>query len=384
MKVGNHFLETRQRTQHICQPLTIEDHVVQAAVFASPAKWHLAHTTWFFETFVLKPHLTGYKDFHKDYNYLFNSYYNHAGDRTLRSERGNMTRPGVQEIYDFRAHVDEAMIQLINSNRDDVKLRELIVLGIHHEQQHQELLLTDIKYMLGHNPLFPPYDIHSSLIQNDESEKSGFISVESGTYDIGYRGRGFCYDNELAVHKVYLHDFKIDSALVSNEEYLEFMADGAYTNFDLWLDEGWSWIQANRIAAPLYWHNIDGVWHQYTLMGLQKVPSNSNLKHVSYYEAAAFAEWKGMRLPTEYEWEVAADALDWGNRWEWTNSAYLPYPGFRKAPGALGEYNGKFMINQMVLRGASIATTPDHSRKTYRNFFHPDARWQFSGIRLAK
>ena len=383
MNLSEHFNDTRNHTQSICKPLTIEDHVVQVSIFASPAKWHLAHTTWFFETFILKEHIPEYKEFHEDYNFLFNSYYNNAGDRVFRANRGNMTRPGVDEIYNYRKYVDEAMLHLISQN-DAANLKELITLGIHHEQQHQELLLTDIKYMLGHNPLFPIYNNDTSLLKNEENIGSGFHPVKEGIYKIGFQEDGFSYDNELGVHKVYLHDFEINKALVTNEEFIQFIDDGGYSNFNLWLDEGWSWVEANEISAPLYWHKIKGEWHYFTLTGLQKVEPKSIVKHISYYEAAAFAEWKEMRLPTEFEWEVAAENFNWGQRWEWTNSAYLPYPQFKKAKGALGEYNGKFMINQMVLRGASVATAPNHSRKTYRNFFHPDARWQFTGIRLAK
>jgi len=383
MDIREHFLDTRKRTQSICKPLTIEDHVVQVEIFASPAKWHLAHTTWFFETFILKVHAPAYKEFHKDFNFLFNSYYNNAGDRVFRADRGNMTRPGVEEIYNYRTYVDEAMVTLIDNGADDT-VEGLVTLGIHHEQQHQELLLTDVKYMLGHNPLFPVYDANTSLLAQEENESAGFYAVKEGVFEIGFQETGFCYDNELGVHKVYLNDFEISEALVTNEEYTHFIADGGYSNFNLWLDEGWSWAQVNEINAPLYWHNINGDWHQFTLRGLEKIAPKSIVKHMSFYEAAAFAEWRGMRLPTEFEWEVAAEQLNWGRRWEWTNSAYLPYPNFSKAEGALGEYNGKFMMNQMVLRGASIATSPKHSRKTYRNFFHPTARWQFTGIRLVK
>jgi len=383
MNLSDHFLKTRKHTQSICRPLTIEDHVVQVAIFASPAKWHLAHTTWFFETFVLKVHCPEYKEFHKDFNFLFNSYYNNAGDRVFRANRGNMTRPGVEEIYNYRQYVDDKMMQLITNNGDD-SLKALITLGIHHEQQHQELLLTDIKYMLGHNPLFPVYDNNTALLDNEENVDSGYYTAEEGVYEIGFQDAGFCYDNELGVHKVYIHDFEINKGLVTNEEFIEFIEDGGYSDHNLWLDEGWSWLESTNVNAPLYWHKIKGKWNQYTLKGLQEVAPKSVVKHVSYYEAAAYAEWKGMRLPTEFEWEVAADKLNWGQRWEWTNSAYLPYPNFEKAEGALGEYNGKFMINQMVLRGGSFATYSGHSRKTYRNFFNSDARWQFTGIRLAK
>ena len=383
MELRNKYLETRKHTELICKPLTVEDYVVQVAAFASPAKWHLAHTTWFFETFILKDYLPNYKEFHKDYNFLFNSYYNNAGDRVFRADRGNMTRPSVNEVYDYRVYVDEAMDTLLSKNKS-AEIVELVILGINHEQQHQELLLTDIKYMLGNNPLFPIYDAESEFLKNEQNLASGFQPFKEGVYEIGYKGIDFCYDNELGVHKVYLNDFEINKALVTNEEYLQFIEDDGYSNFNLWLDEGWAWVLTNKITAPFYWHNIKGEWFHFTLKGLQKVNPNEIVKHISFYEAAAFAEWRGLRLPTEFEWEIAADSLEWGTRWEWTNSAYLPYPNFNKSEGAIGEYNGKFMINQMVLRGASIATTPNHSRKTYRNFFHPDARWQFTGIRLVK
>ncbi len=383
MNIVKKYTETRAHTLAICKPLTIEDHVVQVVPFASPAKWHLAHTTWFFETFILKPYLSDYKEFHKDFNFLFNSYYNNAGDRVFRANRGNMTRPGVEEIYKYRTHVDQAVTKLISNDLDE-NLKELIILGIHHEQQHQELLLTDIKYMLGHNPLFPVYDAERKAYIPKNQGSTDFHSFKEGVYEIGFQGEAFCYDNELGVHKVYLHDFEISNTLVTNGEFLEFIEAGGYTDFNLWLDEGWSWVQGHDINSPLYWHKIKGEWHHFTLAGLKKVNPKEPVKHISFYEAAAFAEWKGMRLPTEFEWEVAADELNWGQRWEWTNSAYLPYPNFNKAEGAIGEYNGKFMINQMVLRGASVATAENHSRKSYRNFFHPDARWQFTGIRLVK
>ena len=383
MELIEGFKETRKRTELICKPLTVEDYVVQVAAFASPAKWHLAHTTWFFETFILKQFSPNYNVFDKEYNFLFNSYYNTVGDRLFRADRGNMTRPNVKEIYTYRSYVDQAMIALLSTNNTD-EIAKLLILGINHEQQHQELLVTDIKYVLGNNPLVPVYDPECDLLKNEENESNGFQSFNEGVYEIGHQGNGFCYDNELGVHKVYIHAFEINKALVTNGEYLQFIEAGGYSNVNLWLDEGWSWLQEKNISAPLYWHNIKGNWFHFTLKGLQQVNPNEIVKHVSFYEAAAFAQWKGMRIPTEFEWEVAADTLDWGQRWEWTNSAYLPYPNYNKAEGALGEYNGKFMINQMVLRGASSATSKNHSRKTYRNFFHPDARWQFTGIRLAK
>ena len=383
MDLINQYNDVRAYTEQICKPLQTEDYVVQVAEFASPAKWQLAHSSWFFETFVLLPHLPEYKLFNIDFPYLFNSYYNNAGDRVLRAKRGNLTRPTTNEVYAYRKHVDTAMGQLLQQKLD-ADLVQLVTLGLHHEQQHQELLLSDIKYMFGQNPLFPAYDVETSLLDQESNRESGHVKISEGVYTIGYQGDGFCFDNELGVHKVYLHDFEIQKGLVTNGEYIEFIEAGGYKDFNLWLDEGWSWLKQNQVSKPLYWHQLDGQWMHYTLKGFQKIKENDILKHISFYEAMAFAEWKGMRLPTEFEWEIASSQLNWGQRWEWTNSAYLPYPGFKKAPGAIGEYNGKFMINQMVLRGASIATSPKHSRPTYRNFFHPNAQWQFTGIRLAK
>eukprot|EP01089_Gocevia_fonbrunei_P019696 TRINITY_DN7059_c0_g1_i1.p1 TRINITY_DN7059_c0_g1~~TRINITY_DN7059_c0_g1_i1.p1 ORF type:complete len:384 (-),score=60.26 TRINITY_DN7059_c0_g1_i1:1192-2343(-) len=383
MDLINQYNDVRAYTEQICKPLQTEDYVVQVAEFASPAKWQLAHSSWFFETFVLLPHLPEYKLFNIDFPYLFNSYYNNAGDRVLRAKRGNLTRPTTNEVYAYREYVDTAMGQLLQQKLD-VEIVQLVTLGLHHEQQHQELLLSDIKYMFGQNPLFPAYDVQTSLLDQESNRESGHVKISEGVYTIGYQGDGFCFDNELGVHKVYLHDFEIQKGLVTNGEYIEFVEAGGYKDFNLWLDEGWSWLKQNQVSEPLYWHQLDGQWMHYTLKGFQKIKENDILKHISFYEAMAFAEWKGMRLPTEFEWEIASSQLNWGLRWEWTNSAYLPYPGFKKAPGAIGEYNGKFMINQMVLRGASIATSPKHSRPTYRNFFHPNAQWQFTGIRLAK
>lgn len=350
--------------------------------FASPAKWHIAHTTWFFEEFVLSEHVPGYQRFHPDFAYLFNSYYNSIGERTLRAERGNLTRPGVDEVYAYRAHVDAHMCGFLQQDIS-TGVRNIVVLGLNHEQQHQELLITDIKYILGHNPTFPVYASGASLV-NNRNKNNGWLQIPGDIYEIGFEGNGFCYDNELARHKVYLQGFEISQSLVTNGEFIEFISDGAYDDFSLWLDEAWAWIQAESIRSPMYWHMINDEWFQFTLGGLQKVDPDEILCHVSYFEAAAYAEWKGKRLPTEFEWEAASPQLDQGKRWEWTNSAYLAYPQFKKAAGAIGEYNGKFMVNQMVLRGSSVATSPGHSRNSYRNFFHPQDQWQFSGIRLAK
>jgi ergothioneine biosynthesis protein EgtB len=376
------YNSVRKYSEHICEPLETEDYVPQPVPFVSPPKWHLAHSTWFFETFILKASIENYQVFDPDFNYLFNSYYNNVGERTLRTDRGNVTRPTTKAVYAYRQHVDACMNDLLENELDDATL-SLIELGLHHEQQHQELLVTDIKYILGHNPLFPVYKTGHNLVNGINTE-TGFLQIPEGVYDIGFAGDGFCFDNELGRHKVYLHDFEISKSLVINEEYIEFMNSGGYQDFNLWLDEGWSWVNANAVQSPMYWHKINGEWHYYTLAGLQKVNPQAILSHISFFEASAFAQWKGMRLPTEAEWEIASVNLDWGQRWEWTNSAYLPYPGFSKAEGAVGEYNGKFMINQMVLRGASVATSPEHSRRTYRNFFHTHERWQYTGIRLVK
>ncbi len=377
----------RKQTERICVPLLTEDYVPQPVVDVSPPKWHLGHTTWFFETFVLKKFVPAYRPFHPGFAYLFNSYYNNEGDRVLRHHRGDLSRPSVEEIYLYRAYVDNAIEAFILNEKNDQMERwsEVLVIGLNHEQQHQELLWTDIKYILSANPLFPVYSPESPFSGEKESGKPmGFITVDEGLYEIGFDGSGFCFDNELKRHKVYLHSYGIADRLVTNAEYIEFMESGGYDDFNLWHDEGWKWVRENRIEAPLYWYRHDGEWMQFTLSGLKPVVPGEVLKHISFYEAYAFAQWRGMRLPTEQEWEAASCLFEWGLRWEWTASPYTAYPGYEKAPGAIGEYNGKFMINQMVLRGASVATPKGHSRTTYRNFFHPHLRWQFTGIRLAK
>lgn len=375
------YQRTRRRTEAICRNLETEDYVVQPAADVSPPKWHLGHTTWFWETFLLAPHLPGYRVFHDDFSYVFNSYYETVGKRVLRAERGNLSRPTVGEVYRYRAWVDELIERLFAAGIEG--LAPLIELGLNHEEQHQELLVADIKYILGHNPLFPVLDVFPE-IQTHRETKAGWADFEEGVYAIGYEGEGFCFDNELGRHKVFLPSFSIQTALVSNGEYEAFIEDGGYARFDLWLADGWDWVRNHGVKAPLYWHLVNGQWHSYDFGGLAPLDPAAPVCHVSYYEAEAYARWKGLRLPTEAEWETAASAIPWGRRWEWTNSAYLPYPGFQTAPGAVGEYNGKFMSGQMVLRGASDATPPGHSRPTYRNFFQPDKRWQYTGIRLAK
>lgn len=378
------FQEVRQRSLDLCKPLKTEDYIPQSAVFASPPKWHLGHTTWFFEELLLKKYLPGYQVFDDQFAYAFNSYYNHLGDRVNRADRGLMTRPTVSEVLAYRNYVDEAITRWIQNHPIAKEQQDLLTLGLNHEQQHQELLITDLKYTLSINPLYPVYDPNFSLCQNSVEASNEWITIPEGVYHIGHEGDGFCYDNELGRHKVFLHSYQLKNTLVTNAEYKAFMEDGGYQRFELWLDEGWSWVNQHQITQPLYWKQQNGEWFHYTLKGLLPINGNDILCHINFYEADAFARWKGMRLPTEFEWEVASCQLRWGTRWEWTNSAYLPYPFFKTAGGAIGEYNGKFMINQMVLRGASTATAPAHSRPTYRNFFHPHYRWQVTGIRLAK
>jgi len=381
MPLAEKFKEVRKRSTDICANLETEDYVVQPVVDVSPPKWHLGHTTWFWEEFVLKPNDENYEQFNPNYNYVFNSYYEAAGARVIRTDRGNLSRPSVEEIYKYRAHVDKGMLQFLKNNLSK-ELYDLIVLGLNHEEQHQELLSTDIKYILGNNPLFPA--LYQEEKKTSSPTNNEWIHIYEGVYEIGFEGDGFCFDNELNRHKVYLNDYSISSELVTNKEYLKFINAGGYTNFVYWHMEGWEWVKANQINAPMYWHLIDGEWMNYTLNGLLPVDLNEPVCHISFYEAYAYASWKNLRLPTEAEWEVAATKFNWGKRWEWTESAYLPYPGFSKAPGAIGEYNGKFMVSQKVLRGASEVTPPNHSRITYRNFFHPPLRWQYTGIRLAK
>lgn len=385
--IKTRFLEIREHTKFICKPLETEDYVTQPVVDVSPPKWHLAHTTWFFETFILKSFVAEYKEFHPRYNYIFNSYYNNVGERVLRHNRGNLSRPTVSDVYAYRKHVNEAMIQFLESDEknksDDWK--EVLELGLQHEQQHQELLWTDIKLILGNNPLYPKYNDtlpwEEDIIRSTEQK---WINVERGNYLIGFEGDGFCFDNELNKHEVFINDYSISNQLVTNREYLEFIESGGYSDFNLWLDEGWAWVNQQQVTSPFYWEKIDGEWMNYTLKGLFPINMDEAVKHVSFYEASAFARWKGLRLPTEQEWEIASGKFNWGQRWEITQSAYSPYPGFKISEGAIGEYNGKFMVNQITFRGSSTVTSPNHSRPTYRNFFHPQLQWQFTGIRLAK
>ncbi len=375
------YSDIRAETEHRAAPLSDADATPQSMPDASPAKWHLAHTTWFFETFLLIPHVADYQVFDADYGFLFNSYYEAAGPRQARNARGLVTRPSLERIFAYRAHVDAAMAVALADLPSD-----LVTLGLHHEQQHQELLLTDILNLFAQNPLEPVYAGDGALPSAAESGLD-WHHHDGGLVEIGHDGEGFAYDCEGPRHKVHQEAFALASRLVTNAEWDEFIDDGGYDNAALWLSDGWAWRNENDVAAPLYWRaEADNCPTQFSLRGRRRLDPAAPVTHISYYEADAFASWAGLRLPTEAEWEVAAPALAdaFGQCWQWTGSAYLPYPRFKAAPGAVGEYNGKFMSGQFVLRGSSCATPAGHSRATYRNFFYPHQRWQFTGLRLAK
>ncbi|QAU36015.1 ergothioneine biosynthesis protein EgtB [Janthinobacterium sp. 17J80-10] len=414
--LAQHYLSVRARSMMLCEPLSNEDCCAQSMPDASPVKWHLAHTTWFFETFILERFEPGFRPFHPQFRLLFNSYYNDVGPRHPRPQRGLLTRPSLSEVMDYRRHVDARMLTLLSEETAAQMVSQLAELGLHHEQQHQELMLTDLKHLLAQNPLMPAY-ASRLVVEPPQSVPLAWRTCEAGIVEIGHAGGGFCFDNELPRHRQFVEPFQFASRLVSNGEYLAFVTGGGYANPALWLSEGWDWLQASRIAHPLYWHapqtsaagearehsGYSG-WQEFTLHGLHPLDLHAPVSHLSYFEADAYARWAGARLPTEAEWEVAAggglalaaDALHpqaarqeglsqlFGACWQWTSSSYAPYPGYAPAAGALGEYNGKFMVNQYVLRGSSCATPAGHARTTYRNFFPASARWQFSGIRLAR
>lgn len=402
----------RKQSLALTTHLSDADQTVQSMNDASPAKWHLAHTTWFFEAFVLRDHAPGYRPYDDRFFYLFNSYYENEGERHPRPYRGMITRPSAEEVRGYRAYVDEALRKLIDTADADLtaKLAPLVELGIHHEQQHQELLLTDILHLFAQNPLKPAYALAEPKYLPHVAADDKWSSFDGGIHRIGHEGDGFCFDNEGPAHDVLLRPFRLSDRLVTNREWLEFMADDAYGTATLWLSDGWSTVNREGWRAPMYWLKRDDQWHQMTLHGLKPVDPDTPVCHVSYYEADAFARWAGKRLPSEAEWEIAARGLPLtgntvgtgqlrplsaghagsgprqmiGDLWEWTASPYVAYPGFKPEAGAVGEYNGKFMVNQMVLRGGSCVTAEGHIRATYRNFFYPHHRWQFMGLRLAE
>jgi ergothioneine biosynthesis protein EgtB len=381
----------RAHTLSLAAPLSAEDCCVQSMPDASPVKWHLAHTTWFFETFVLERWVTGFKPFDTTFRALFNSYYNAVGDKHPRLHRGLLTRPGLDVVLAYRAHVDQRLQALLQQQTTNIELLKLVELGQQHEQQHQELLLTDILHLFSRNPLHPAYAAPAPAARPVVA--LSWQAFVGGVLEIGHPGHGFCFDIETPRHRVYLQPYRLAKRLVSNAEYAEFIAAGGYADPVYWLAEGWDWRVAQHREHPMYWYREGAHWQEFTLGGLQPLDVHQTLQHVSYFEADAYARWANARLPTEFEWEHAAtNPCDTGmglnqlfdTAWQWTSSSYAPYPGFRAAPGAVGEYNGKFMVNKYVLRGGSVATPADHSRANYRNFFPASACWQFSGIRLAQ
>ncbi len=382
------FLDIRAETERRAASLSPEDQLIQSMPDASPTKWHRAHTTWFFEQFLLTEHCEGYRPFHPDFAYLFNSYYVSAGPRHARHQRGHITRPGAAEIADYRRYVDAAMVKFFNEAGEDslTRIAPLVEVGLNHEQQHQELILTDILHAFAQSPVLPTYD---PAWQSPASTRSGeeWVHLAEGIHTVGHSGGGFHFDNETPAHRALVGPVKLGRNLVTNAEWLCFMRDGGYRTPALWLMDGYAAATNEEWEAPGYWRKIGDEWHVMTLAGLKPLDPNAPVCHISYYEADAFARWSGKHLPTEVEWEVAArgnhlnDAF--GIVWQWTRSSYSPYPGYRAAVDALGEYNGKFMVNQLVLRGSSLATPAGHSRITYRNFFYPHHRWQFTGLRLA-
>ncbi len=409
------YREVRAGTHSLVAPLSAEDCTVQSMTSASPAKWHLAHTTWFFERFVLARSDPAHRPFHPDFEFLFNSYYNAVGPQHARESRGLLSRPALDEATAYRTAVDERMLELLDRPTLAPDLGAIIEIGLNHEQQHQELLVTDAKHLLSCNPLRPAYNAEAASTRRTSTPRVQWLDFHEGVREIGHQGGGFAYDCEGPRHKVFVGEFHLADRLVTSGEYLAFMADGGYERPELWLDAGWREVQAHAWRAPLYWEESDTGWHEFTLGGMRPIDENAPVTHVSLYEADAYARWAGCRLPTEAEWEIGCASAPgsatcahgflesqnlhpvgapdevvrdtreaMGEVWQWTGSQFRPYPGYRPPEGAIGEYNAKFMCDQFVLRGASCATPRSHARITYRNFFAPDARWQFSGIRLAK
>ncbi|MGK5051526.1 ergothioneine biosynthesis protein EgtB [Janthinobacterium sp. RB2P8] len=409
----DHYNTVRQHSLRLAEPLSDEDCGAQSMPDASPVKWHLAHTTWFFETFILESMEAAFAPFHPAFRVLFNSYYNGVGEKHPRAQRGLLTRPGMAQVRAYRADVDARIGRLLAgelARPERERLTMLLALGLEHEQQHQELLLTDVKHLLAQSALFPAYldpACRDSAVApaQEHAQPTAWLAFEGGLAQIGHAGDGFCFDNELPRHPQYVAPFQLASALVTNGEYLAFIEAGGYRTAQWWLAEGWDWVRSAQLECPLYWQrDAAGRWQEFTLFGLRPLDVQAPATHLSLFEADAYAHWAGARLPTEAEWEVAAQGVVmqvgqlhpaagapgaglrqmFGHCWQWTSSSYAPYPGYRTAPGALGEYNGKFMLNQYVLRGSSCATPAGHARVSYRNFFPAGARWQFSGIRLAR
>lgn len=379
------FATTRNHSVALASPLTDEDCTAQSMPDASPVKWHLAHTTWFFETFILERFEQDFTPFHSAFRVMFNSYYNGVGEKHARPERGLLTRPSLREVLDYRCNVDDRIHGLLNQNNTD-ELMALVELGVHHEQQHQELILTDVLHLLSRSPIFPAYDIN--FVQPTEMSAPKWHAFDPGVIEIGNTNATFCFDNELPRHRQFLEPYELCSNLVTNAEYAAFIDAGGYEDPSFWLSDGWAWVQAHDLHHPLYWRQSNSDWNEFSLAGLRPMNMHAPVMNISLYEASAFAQFRGARLPTEAEWEHAATNATlnqvFGVAWQWTSSSYAPYPGFSAAPGAIGEYNGKFMVNQYILRGSSMGTPANHSRLTYRNFFPASARWQFTSIRLAR
>jgi ergothioneine biosynthesis protein EgtB len=410
--LASRFRQVRAGTEALCRPLATDDYSIQSMADASPAKWHIAHTSWFFEEFVLQAAIEGYRFFDPAFRFLFNSYYESVGPRHARPERGLLSRPTIEQVWAYRSHVDEEMEELLEANALSPEQMQIVIIGLHHEQQHQELFLTDIKHLFSRNPLRPAYATTPASVRTVvPAVPLAFVEFAGGITEIGHTGNGFCFDNELGRHRVFLEPYRLANRLATNGEYLQFIREGGYEKAEFWLSDGWSTVQREQWRRPLYW--ADSLDHEFTLLGERDLDANAPVSHLSYFEADAFARWAGARLPTEFEWENVTRSIGlqgnfvedgawhpqpagaarnaqssqllqlFGDVWEWTASAYAPYPRFQPLNGALGEYNGKFMVSQLVLRGGSCATPRSHIRASYRNFFYPTARWQFSGVRLA-